>query len=57
MVKYYCDMCGKEVPIKDDFYILELSEEEEGTFASHLLRKEICEDCYNKIRNFVKKKS
>ena len=53
VVKYYCDICGKEVFSKDDFYTLELSEG--GAFSFHL-RKDICKDCYNKILNIIKKK-
>ncbi len=52
MVKYYCDMCGKEVSFRDDFYNLKISKVED---LYNRLNKDICEDCYMKIKKIVLK--
>jgi len=51
VVKYYCDMCGKEVSFRDDFYNLKISKID--VYGG--LDKDICEDCYMKIKKIVLK--
>lgn len=51
VVKYYCDMCGKEVFFKDNIKSLKLSEKYSST-----KEYDICEDCYNKIKKMINRK-
>ena len=50
MVKYYCDMCEKEIFFKDNTYNLKLIKDFE------IRNYDICEDCYNKIEKMISKK-
>ena len=54
MVKYYCDMCEKEVFIKEHLYKLTLSKNDN---IYNSISKDICRECYEKIKNMVKRKS
>jgi len=58
VIKYYCDMCEEEVFDKDDMYEMKLSKKDDdyGT-TSVLIRKDICENCFNKIVDFIKEKN
>lgn len=50
MVKYYCDICEKEIFFKDDIYNLKFTKDYESK------NYDICEDCYNKILEIIKSK-
>ena len=52
VVKYYCDMCGKEVFFRGDFYNLKIFKEDD---VHDKLDKDICEDCYMKIKKIILK--
>jgi len=53
MIKYYCDVCEKEVFDKDYMYEVKLSN---CNYITSLIKKDICEDCYNKIKDMLKRK-
>lgn len=60
VIKYYCDMCGKEVFDKDDMYEVKLSKKNDyvtyGNCAAILMRKDICENCFNKMKDMLKRR-
>ena len=54
VVKYYCDICEREILFRGNFYNLKISKEN-NSYDS--INKDICEDCYSKIINLIKKKN
>ena len=55
MIKYYCDICGEEIFDSEDICHLRLTK---GTiYCSDIsTNKDICEKCYTKIEDIIKKK-
>ena len=51
VVKYYCDICKREILFREDFYNLKISKE---NIYNESINKDICEDCYSKIMNLIK---
>lgn len=55
MVKYYCDICGKEIFNKDDLYKLKIYRQEYN-YNVILTDRDICKECANKIDDIVKRR-
>ena len=55
MIKYYCDICEKEIFNKNNIYEVKLFKKDNDYYGS--IKKDICEDCYNKIKDILKKKN
>ena len=53
MIKYYCDICKREIFSCEDFYNLKISKE---NIYNESINKDICEDCYSKIMDLIKNK-
>ena len=51
VIKYYCDICKREIPSYGDFYNLKISK---VNSFNELINKYICEDCYSKIMDLIK---
>lgn len=49
MVKYYCDLCGKETEYLEKYYIPMMYSD--GKFKSAQLH--LCDDCCNRIDLFI----
>ena len=61
VIKYYCDMCGKEIFDKNDMYEVKLSKKNNdsviyGDCVTILMRKDICENCFNKMKDMLKRR-
>lgn len=62
MIKYYCDMCGEEIFNKDDIYEIKISKNDDnyitcsGNYTTILMRKDICENCFNKMKDMLKRR-
>ena len=50
MVKYFCDICGKQVRVEKELttYRIKLSSEGISFFE---LEKDVCDDCYKKLES------
>lgn len=51
VIKYYCDICEREIPSYGNFYHLKVSKED---VYNESIKKDICEDCYYKIIDLIK---
>ena len=60
VIKYYCDMCGKEIFNKNNIYEVKLSKKNNDYNAyidiDDSIKKDICENCYNKIKDMLKRR-
>ena len=51
-MKYYCDICSKEVVKKDQLTTIDLPTTEETIFKT-IITVECCNECLKKIRNLL----
>lgn len=59
VVKYYCDICNKEVKGDSELYAVDCINDSWNSFVelsrcSHLERKDICVECLEKMTKFLK---
>lgn len=51
-IKYYCDICSKEVVQKNQLTTIDLPTTEETIFKT-IITAECCNECLEKIRNLL----
>lgn len=57
VIKYYCDVCGKEIFNKNNIYEVKLFKKNNDYInINGSIQKDICENCYNKIKDMLKRK-
>lgn len=57
MIKYYCDICGKEIFDKDDMYKITLRKKFDTSYLEkEYIEKDICFDCATKIDSIIKRR-
>ena len=55
MKKYYCDICGREVPREEHHYLVAEIESEHGTLEVTDEFGALCSDCLRKVAEYIEK--
>ena len=55
-VKYYCDVCNKEVKGEDDFRLIQIPVDylQEGKILTSNIKFSVCDECNEFLKNIIK---